>query len=475
MKKTLNLFSICRNRCFAGVLCSLLIGSGAISPAQAEDRPNVVLILSDDQSWGDYGFMGHEHIETPRLDRLAEESLLFTRGYVPSSLCRPSLVSIFTGMYPHRHRITGNDPDSEAVRKAGGRAEANQPYVDRMAELPTIARRLGEAGYLSHQSGKWWEGHHSVGGFSHGMTHGDPARGGRHGDEGLTIGRTGMKPVFDFIDHAVEQGQPFFVSYAPFLPHTPHTPPERLLQKYRAEGRPIQLARYYAMVEWFDETCGELIDHIDQNGMGENTIIAYVCDNGWIQLTPDTENLPKGWRREGYAPRSKRSPHEGGIRTPIMLRWTGKVEPFRDEASLASSIDLMPTILRAVGLEPTAGLPGIDLLDRQAVEARDAVFGDLYGHDMPAPIEEPLNGLYYRWIIAGDWKLIVPNSELSPDVFVKDSVVGEHQGIELYNLKADPDERNNLAADQPERVAQLSNRIEAWLPVKGDAPIQSEK
>jgi uncharacterized sulfatase len=446
------------------------MGFNCASQAEAagQNWPNVVLILSDDQSWGDYGFMGHEHVQTPHLDKLAEESLLMTRGYVPSSLCRPSLASIMTGMYPHQHGITGNDPDAEARGAAGSRANANQPYVDRMRGMATIARRLGEAGYLSHQSGKWWEGHPGVGGFTHGMTHGDPDRGGRHGDQGLTIGRTGLGPVFDFIDQAVEQERPFFVWYAPFLPHTPHNPPERLLNKYRTEGRPIQLARYYAMVEWFDETCGELIDYIDNNGMAGNTIIVYVCDNGWIQLTPETENLPDNWRKEGYAPRSKRSPHEGGIRTPIMIRWTGKISPVRDDWNLASSLDLKPTILRAVGLEPASGLPGIDLLNRRAVEAREAVFGDIYGHDMPTPIEEPLKGLYYRWVIAGDWKLIVPNPELGADVFVENAVVAVHEGIELYNLKSDPDEKNNLAASQPERVGNLMNRIDAWLPLSGE-------
>ncbi len=458
------------NLCRAGVSLSFLIVFGLVSEAEAADRPNIVLIISDDQSWWHYGFMGHEHIQTPHLDRLAEESLLMTRGYVPSSLCRPSLASIATGMYPHEHGITGNDPDPEARRASGGRPKANQPYVDRMAELPTIARRLGEEGYLSHQSGKWWEGNYSVGGFTHGMTHGDPARGARHGDAGLRIGRDGMEPIFEFIEHAAGEEKPFFVWYAPFLPHTPHNPPERLLNKYMLEGRPMELARYYAMVEWFDETCGQLVDYIDENGMGGNTVILYVCDNGWIQLTPEMEGLPEDWRQEGYAPRSKRSPHEGGVRTPIMVRWTGKVKPFRDEENLAGSIDLKPTILRAAGLEPSADSQGIDLLNRRAVEERDAVFGDIYGHDMPAPIDEPLKGLYYRWIVEGDWKLILPDPGLAPEVFVGDSIVAVHEGIELYNVKDDPHEKNNLADEQPERVRHLSRRIDTWLPLDGEMP-----
>ncbi len=446
------------------ILLAFLVGFLFADEAAAQNRPNVVLIISDDHAWGDYGFMGHEHIKTPHLDRLAEQSLLMTRGYVPVSLCRPSLASMATGLYPHQHWITGNDPNPAARDAAGGRPAADQPYVDRMAELPTIARLLGEVGYLSHQSGKWWEGHPSVGGFTHAMTHGDPTRGGRHGDVGLAIGRSGMEPVFEFIEHAVDEEKPFFVWYAPFLPHTPHNPPDRLLEKYTAAGRPIELARYYAMVDWFDETCGELLNYIDGKGLGDNTIILYVTDNGWIQLTPDME-VPGTWRKEGYGPRSKRSPHEGGIRTPIMVRWTGQVEPLRDDQNLASSIDLMPTILRAVGLEPSADLPGINLLNRGAVEARDAVFGDIYGHDMPAPIEEPLKGIYYRWVIARDWKLIAPNPDLAPEVFVGDSIVARHEGIELYNLKEDPHEMNNLAKEQPGRVRRLQDRLDDWLPL----------
>ena len=426
--------------------------------AVVDDPPNIVLIISDDHSWWEHGFMGHEHVRTPHLDRMAEEGLLYTRGYVPASLCRPSLASIATGLYPYQHRITGNDPEPRGEfdgpwMPSRERSAANRPYVDRMAELSTIADRLGELGYLSHQSGKWWEGSYEVGGFTHGMTHGDRSRGGRHGDAGLAIGRQGMEPVFEFIDMAREERKPFFVWYAPFLPHTPHNPPERLLEKYRRDDRPIELARYYAMIEWFDETCGELIDYVDDAGLGENTIILYVIDNGWIQATPDMD-LPEGWTREGYAPGSKRSPNEGGVRTPIIIRWHNRVEPGRDERNLAHSIDLKPTILRAVGLEPSDDRQGINLLDREAVEARDIVYGDIYAHDMPDPVDDPLSGLHYRWTIEGDWKLIVPNPERKPG-----------ETIQLYHVMEDPHERNDLAEEHPERVEALLRRINDWLPV----------
>ncbi len=219
--------------------------------------PNVVLIISYDKAWMDFGFMGHESIQTPHLDQLAQESAVFTRGYVPASLCRPSLATIISGLYPHQHKIVGNDPPNGTDRKQ---------MLKHIQVMPTLPKILGEHGYRSFQSGKWWEGNYRQGGFTQGMTHGDPSQKGRHGDEGLKIGRQGMEPIFDFIRESPHE--PFLIWYAPFLPHSPHNPPELLLEKYQQPGRSIHVARYYAMCEWFDETCGELLDFLDDNKLG---------------------------------------------------------------------------------------------------------------------------------------------------------------------------------------------------------------
>ena len=170
--------------------------------------PNVVMILSDDQAWGDYGFMGHPAIQTPNLDRLARESLTFRRGYVPSSLCCPSLASIITGQYPSRHRVVSNDPpvplgmSQSEFRTSGlferGRARMNE-FMD---AAPTIPKLLVNQGYLSLQTGKWWQGNYAHGGFTHGMT-----MGSRHGDKGLEIGRKTMEPIKDFIEDAPRSKQ----------------------------------------------------------------------------------------------------------------------------------------------------------------------------------------------------------------------------------------------------------------------------
>ncbi|MEO6637448.1 MAG: sulfatase-like hydrolase/transferase, partial [Ginsengibacter sp.] len=148
----------------------------AAAPREKSSPPNIVLIISDDQAWNDYSFMGHPQIHTPNIDRLAAQSLTFSRGYVPSSLCCPSLASILSGRYPHQHGITGNDPpmpqnmEKNEARKSeqylNGREQMNS-FVERVPSLPRV---LADRGYVSLQTGKWWQGNFRHGGFTHGMT-----------------------------------------------------------------------------------------------------------------------------------------------------------------------------------------------------------------------------------------------------------------------------------------------------------------
>ena len=413
----------------------------------ATKPPNVVLIISDDQSWTDYGFMEHEAIETPNIDRLARQSRLFKRGYVPTSLCCPSLATLITGLYPHQNGITGNEPPIPSGGKNTDQYRSQvQECVGFIDTVPTLPRLLAKRGYVSHQSGKWWQGHYSRGGFTHGMTHGDPKRRGRHGDEGLKIGREGLQPIFDFIDDAGDK--PFFVWYAPFLPHNPHNPPKRLLDKYTKKTESIFIARYWAMCEWFDETCGQLLNHLDEKKLARDTLVIYVTDNGWIQRADNGR----------YAPRSKRSPYDGGIRTPIMIRWPGKVQP-GERPELANSIDLAPTILKACGLEPTDTMQGIDLLDDTALAKRKSTHGACYLHNA-VDIHKPSANLTHRWLINGNWKLILP---YKANLTTRDEAKGTGE-TELYNLAKDPFERRNLAKSKASRVKRLTKQLNALLP-----------
>lgn len=423
------------------VVLSLFTSRSMLQAESKTSRPNIVMLISDDQSWNDYGFMGHEHIKTPKLDQLASESAVFKRGYVPTSLCRPSLMTMITGLYPCQHKITGNDPPKGMNR---------QQLLKHVRSVDCLPTMLGKLGYKSFQSGKWWEGNPATAGFTSGMTHGDPKRGGRHGDLGLKVGREGMAPVYQFLDDCGQD--PFFVWYAPFLPHTPHNPPKRLLDKYRSNDLPIELSYYYAMCEWFDETCGQLLDYLDKKDLTKNTIVVYVTDNGWIQYVPETEQERKKMKRRfRYAPKSKRSPYDGGIRTPIMIRWPGKIKPAEYD-TLVSSIDLAPTLLEAVGLKPTKAMEGINLLEvikQGGKTERKAIFGDIYEHDM-IDIDDPSSSLKYRWCIEGKWKAIFPSSRLTDEK------------AELFDLSQDPFELTNMAAENPAQLKQLLNLTEAW-------------
>jgi uncharacterized sulfatase len=223
------------------------------------------------------------------------------------------------------------------------------------------------------------------------------------------------------------------------MPHSPHNPPARLLDNYVRKTPSIHVARYWAMCEWFDETVGALLAKLEGSGQAANTIVVYLHDNGWIQ-DPDSP---------AYAPRSKQSPYDGGLRTPIVIRWPRGVKPERSLA-LASSIDLAPTLLNAAGLKPTPAMKGIDLLDRHALSQRKAVFGEVFLHTA-VDLEKPKPNLRYRWIVKDRWKLIIPNADVEP-----------HQRMELFDLSNDPHEARNLAAEHSNVVAELAKSLDGW-------------
>lgn len=420
----------------------------------AAERPNIVLILSDDQAWTDYGFMGHPDIKTPNLDALASGGLLFERGYVASPLCRPSLASIVTGQFPVKHGITGNDIlGGKQGLPLAERDAKDKPLREEFYKLPSFIRMLTSRGYLAHQSGKWWEGSWRDGSFTHGMTEGE-----RHGDKGLTIGREGMQPISDFIDHAVAEKKPFFLWYAPFMPHTPHLPPERILKKYNKTGRPLDVSRYYAMVEWFDETCGDLMKTLKDKGLYENTVVIYICDNGWAAKSTTAD-----WPHEQvfglYAMRSKTSPYENGIRTPIIVSWPSKLQPKRMKG-FAHAVDIFPTIAAIAELEAPTKLPGINLLDSKAVLDRTAIFGSVHSsHNIT--LGDPDDTLQYLWCIEGNWKLIVRYHGKDSTEY-KRLHEWDTDPYHLFNLENDPAEKNDLAVARPEIVVRLKNKIESW-------------
>ncbi len=306
---------------------------------------------------------------------------------------------------------------------------------------PTLPKLLEKEGYVSFQAGKWWEGNACrCGGFTEGMTHGDPAKGGRHGDDGLKIGRQGLQPVFDFLDAAKRDKKPFFVWYAPMMPHTPHNPPERLFDKYKDKTKSEFVAKYWAMCEWFDETVGDLLAKLEKNGQAENTVVIYLHDNGWIQdensgaFAPEVETLAVRRRVAHADPGEVAGAREAGRVRPA--REFGRSRAHRSCTRPARS--------------PRRVMPGINLLDAHWVASRDAVFGEIFEHNA-VDIAKPAANLQYRWVIDGTWKLIVPHE---PNV--------KGGKIELYDLAKDASEKDNLAEKHPDKVKELTKKLDAW-------------
>lgn len=410
----------------SSLLATLLLASSVFSA----DKPNVLLIVGDDWGWTDFGFMGHKTIRTPHLDKLAKESIVFPNGYTPTSLCRASLATILTGQYAHQHKICCNDPP-EGVDRA--------QMLPFLKNSPTIPRLLKDAGYRSFQTGKFWEGHYSNGGFTNGMT-----TKGRHGEEGLVIGRQGLKPIYDFIESGKD---PWFIWYAPMMPHQPHNPPKRLLEKYAVDGRDPRLAAYWAMCDWTDETVGELLKYLDDKKLTDNTIVMFVVDNGWVQSEGPVK---KG---DQFATRSKNTPYDAGVRTPIILKWLGKTKPQR-HSDLASTIDIAPTILALCGVKAPASMDGLNLfaLANKEEKPQRAVFGEIYLHTSTT-LENPAANLTHRWVRYRDWKLIVP-------------INAKGAQPELYNLENDPFEKENMAGRaNSEIVKRLTSILKTeWNP-----------
>ncbi len=413
--------------CFSFSLAFSEAALGAENPP-----PNVILIISDDQGFTDYGFMGSKIAKTPNLDRLASESLVYTRGYV-MPVCSPSLACLLTGKLPHAHGVTGNDLSLAAIKREQAKGKTDRAPLTRqlLGHSMILPKTLSGSGYLTFQTGKLWNVTAEEVGFTQGMTNKE----GRHGGAGLSIGRESMKPIFDFITEAGAQKKPFFVWYAPMMPHQPHNPPKDYLDRYQDKGLSPNAAKYFAMVEWFDHTCGELDEFLKKSNLTDNTVIIYLADNGW---DADQGN------------RAKLSPYELGIRTPMFVRWPGKVKPLRDEETLASIIDIAPTVLTVCGLKVPPELPGINLLDRKAMTARESIFVEGYTHDI-ADLGKPEESLVTRVVINRWNKLLLPGPN-RPDK----TYTSAPPAVELYDLKSDPFEKQNLARQRPDDVVRLT-------------------
>jgi uncharacterized sulfatase len=431
---------------------ALALGAAGCAPDAGDgvpERPGIVLVIGDDVGWADYGFMGSAVARTPHLDALAAEGVVFTHGFTPASICQPSLQTLLTGLEPYliERRLARE-------RRAG---RGTPPFAEVFATLPEI---LAERGYVAFEGGKFWEGDPLASGFTHAMTEWPPWRARpmplvmrQAGGYGLALGRETLDPLFEFLDAHGEE--PFFVWYAPMLPHVPFDAPPRYAELYRDAPIPGHARGYYANLTRFDDTVGQVLAYLDRRGLRSRTAVLYVVDNGWNASEPPSVSA-RGLGGEG----AKLSIREAGFRTPVVVSWPGVLPQGRRDGRLVSLGDVFATLLDLAGAAPPTDSDGRSLLpwltggDRPA---RALVVGGGTGlrDGPPGKRSAPRQRDWY--VRTPEWRYVFSGRE----------------GREaLYRIGEDPGEERDLAAAHPEVLAELRSallaRIEAMDRAAGE-------
>ena len=410
-------------RCL-GFLIGLL--APCLSASLAAERPNVLLIMTDDQGWGDLGCHGNEWVETPVIDALAARSVRFDRFFV-SPVCAPTRAALLTGRHELRTGVSGVTKRLEVMR----------------ADEVTMAEAFRSAGYRTGAFGKWHngeqypndpagQGFETFLGFLGGQTNDyfDPVLVDVDGQSVPTEGYITdilTDAAIDFL--GADADRPFFC-YVPFNAiHTPWQVPDRYFEKYAARGLDPATACAYGMVENIDENVGRLLVALEESGRGGQTIVIFLTDNG-----------PNGPRFNGGMRGIKASVHEGGVRVPCFVSWPGQLEP-RLVAPIAAHLDLLPTLLELCSIpmpatEPLDGRSLVPLLRGESEGWPDRILFTTMGH--------PRNG---RGSVRTDRYR-----------FVREK--GEEM---LFDMVADPGQARDLAADRPEVRDRLSTALDAFL------------
>jgi uncharacterized sulfatase len=435
----------------------LACGFGLTLAARAEAgdaRPNVVLLVADDM---DYEHFAHPLAPMPTLAALAQQGVSFTHGFVPMSRCRPSQASLLSGLWPQQNGVYFN---------------VGADHIDPDTALPKL---LGRAGYATLGEGKFWEFEARTMGFSNYTI--------RNYE---TFVRWDQEHLFGWLDeHAKER--PFFVWWAPELPHVPHDPPERLLARFPPESIPVpawftgDAAEFrarervlLAMDAWLDEGVKELEAKLGALGVLENTLFVFMVDNGWANAC-----VSKGWALDK------------GLRTPMFVTWQKGLPGGATRAELVSPVDLYATILDFAGAPIPAACVGTSLrplLEGKPFTARTALYGALYPLKASETLADPARDAYALWARTERWKWIESLKDLhakadagSGDGEREDVKVSlapdfarKRGEVELYDLRADPEELVNLAA-RPENaavIAELRRQTLEWWRANGGGPLE---
>lgn len=438
----------------------------------AADRPNLVLIFADDLGWKDTGFGGSDFHETPRLDQLAREGMTFTSGYASAGNCAPSRACLLSGTYTPRHHVY-----AVGSTDRGPKASQRLVPVPNRNGIPrdnvTLADALKAAGYATGHFGKW----HLAGkdgalpseqGFDVSFdSFGEGKE--KEGSEQNKAGPPGdPKGVFTLTRKACEfitaqRDRPFFCYLAHHAIHTPlqGRPETRAKFQAKAPGTQHDDPLYAACTYDLDASVGQLLDHLHEQGLEDNTLVVFTSDNGATQQSPQE---PLRGSKGGY--------YEGGIREPFLVRWPGVVQPGSSSDVPVINVDLYPTFLAAAGASVPEGkvLDGeslLPLLRGKGGLKRQAIFWHFPGYlDRPVIRGRELDvrtGFRSRPVSVirkGDWKLHLYLEEWQLDGG-RTGLPG-NGAVELYHLGRDLGERENLAATETAKREELLNDLLAW-------------
>ncbi|WDE98174.1 arylsulfatase [Lentisphaera profundi] len=412
----------------------------------ANDKPNVIFILTDDLGYGDLGCFGQEKIKTPNLDKMASEGTKFTRHYSGSTVCAPSRCVLLTGKHTGNAWIRGN-----------GELKPNGQRPLRAEEV-TIAEQFKKAGYATSVIGKWglgWldsEGHPLNQGFDHFFGYLCQRRAHTYYPEYVwrntekvelkgNDGKSGPLYTHDLCtDEAFSfirknKANPFFLYLAYAIPHTKFQVPDQGQYKDKpwAENHRIQAA----MISRMDRDCGRLFELLKELNIDEKTLVIFTSDNGAHGIGGTLEQFKASGDLRG----KKRDLYEGGVRVPMIARWPGKIEAGRVNDTISAFWDWMPTFNELIGVETPDEVDGhsilLVLLGEGNQEEHDYLYWEFYEKGGK------------QAVLKDEWKAIRLNVN-------KD----RKAPLELYNLKNDPSEKNDLAKQYPEKVAEFAKLID---------------
>ena len=437
------------------LVSTLLLGLGA----SADQKPNIIFIFIDDMGLGDLGCYGNDFIDTPRIDRLAQEGMRFTDFYAAGAVCSPTRCAVQSGQNQARIGITAHIPGHWRPFE-----RVITPLTTMALPLDTItvAESLKTAGYKTGYVGKWHLGRgDKFGPGKQGYDFAVEINGAHLPGKYRVAGRRDLKPQpgqfrtefeADMCTKFIRESkdQPFFLMLSPFNVHIPLAGKSQLVEKYRAKakktGRKLPNPIYAAMVEEVDDMVGRIIAEVEKQGLSENTMIVFTSDNGGLYRRYDyrahaDDNVSSLAPLKG----EKGSLHEGGIRIPLIVKFPGKVKPGTTCSEPAISYDFYPTFVAAAGgsLPQHQTIDGLSLLplfaNPNARLKRSAIHWHYphYHHDRPASA-----------IRERDWKLI--------------EYLDGTGDVEIYHLAADLGEKHNLIKERQGKVADLKRKLMGW-------------